>query len=95
MGLARNTDFNLYFKTLQYAMEGFQMLSDPRKINVSADRIKVVSVPATNTFQGTLQRWSVYEKEDQERTAILNNMQLQDQVKSGMLLKAIEKGRRG
>ena len=94
MGLARNTDFNLYFKTLQYAMEGFQMLSDPRKINVSPDRIKVVSVPSTNTLQGTLQRFNLYDKDDQERTAVLNNMLLQDQLKAGMLIKTIEKGRR-
>lgn len=95
MGLARNTDFNLYFKRLQYPMEGFQMLSDPRKLNVTPDRVRIQTVPATTTLQATLQRFNIYTKEDQEQTAVLNNMLLQDQVQAGTLIKVIEKGVRG
>jgi predicted Zn-dependent protease len=95
MGLARNTDFNTYFKTLQYAMEGFQMLSDPSKINVFPDRVKIMSVPSTASLQSTLQRMGVYDQKTQEQIAILNNMMVNDEVKSGVLIKIIEKGRRG
>ena len=95
MGLARNTDFNTYFKTIQHPMEGFQKLSDPGKINVEADRIRVVSAPSSRSLQATLQQFNVYDKNEQEATAILNNMQLQDQIKAGTLIKTIQKGKRG
>jgi len=95
MGLSKDADFNTYFRTLQQPMEGFQRLSDPSKINVSPDRIKIVSVSRSGTLQSSLQSQGVYVKEDQEKTAILNNMQLQDQMTPGTLIKVIQKGRRG
>ena len=94
MGLSRENDFNTYFRTLQYPMEGFQMLSDPSKINVAPDRVRVVSVPNGGTLQSILQRNGVYVKEEQEKTALLNNMKLQDNLKPGDLIKVVEKGKR-
>ena len=94
MGLSRNSDFNTYFKTLQYPMEGFQMLSDPSKIDVAPDRIKIVSATQSGTLQSILQKSGVYVKEEQESTAILNNMMLQDQIAAGTLLKVVQKGKR-
>lgn len=94
MGLSRENDFNAYFKTLQYPMEGFQMLSDPSKINVAPDRIRVVSVPRGGTLQSILQSNGVYVKDEQEKTALLNNMELQQNLKPGDLIKVIKKGKR-
>jgi len=94
MGLSRENDFNTYFKTLQSPMEGFQMLSDPSKINVAPDRVRVVNIPREGTLQSILQTNGVYVKDEQEKTALLNNMELQDILKPGDLIKVIEKGKR-
>ena len=76
------------------AVEGFQMLSDPSKINVAPDRIRVVSVPRGGTLQSILQSNGVYVKDEQEKTALLNNMELQQNLKPGDLIKVIKKGKR-
>ncbi|MEE9373791.1 MAG: M48 family metalloprotease [Saprospiraceae bacterium] len=94
MGLSKENDFNTHFRTLQQPMEGFQMLSDPSKINVAPDKIRVVSIPQSGTLQAILQRSGIYVKEEQEKTALLNNMQLQDNIQAGTYIKVIKKGKR-
>jgi len=93
-GISRDADFNTYFKTIQYPMEGFQMLSDPSKIDVAPDRVRVASASQSGTLQAVLQQAGLYTKEDQEEVAILNNLTLQDQVSAGTLLKIIQRGKR-
>ncbi len=90
-GLANSTDFNTYYKTFQNTMTNFDRLTDPQMINVSPDKIKIREITRANTLGGYLSTIGVAEA-DQEEVAILNNMQVTDQLSAGTLIKTIERG---
>jgi len=73
---------------MQGAMKGFAMLTDQSKLNRKPNVVNVVSVKQTGTLQQALSSYSV-RSEDLNKLAILNGMELTDQVKAGMLIKII------
>ena len=91
-GLARSTDFNNYYRTFTSTITGFKRLNDESKMNVQPDQIRVRRTSRDETLASALGRMDV-NQEDMEPTAVLNNMQLTDQLPSGTLLKTIIRGR--
>ena len=90
-GLANAVDFNDYYRIFNNTMANFDVLSDPQMINVTPDRLKIRKVNRAATLQQALASLSV-PAEEMESIAILNNMQLTDQLPAGTLIKTIESG---
>ncbi len=75
-------------------MGGFKRLTDPRKINVTPDRIQIVTVSQTDRLDNIFRRYRIQDAE-METLAVLNNMMLSDQIPKGTLLKIVAKGQKG
>ncbi len=90
VGMAYTQDFNSYRPTFNNTMRNFRTLTDPAKINVQPDRIRIKTVPEDATLETTLRRFGMPEKQLAE-LAVLNGMELKDPVAKGMLIKTIGK----
>jgi predicted Zn-dependent protease len=89
-GLAARQDFQRYQNQFNQTMKGFNKLTDASKINVMPEKVKIVSVKSNGTFQQALNGYQVPSAR-QEEFAILNGMELKDQVQAGQLIKIIGK----
>lgn len=90
MGITALNNFDKYSRLFTQVMEGFAPLTDPERINVSPERIRVRSVPVSATLADALQRLNV-PQERLEELAVLNGMELNTRVEQGMLIKVIGK----
>jgi predicted Zn-dependent protease len=91
-GLTAASRYRTYASTFSRTMEGFSEVRDPSKLRVEPDRVRVRIVFATGTLRQTLQGFGVRE-ENLEKLAVLNGMQLGEQVHAGALIKVVEKGK--
>ncbi|MCC6726699.1 MAG: M48 family metalloprotease [Saprospiraceae bacterium] len=90
-GLSETVNFSSYESKFETCFKGFKALTDQSKINVFADKIKIVTVTKDGTLSDALKANN--QKSDRlEEIAILNGMQLKDKVQKGMLIKTLEKG---
>ncbi|MBT8233491.1 MAG: M48 family metalloprotease [Saprospiraceae bacterium] len=85
-GIAAKNDFNRYINTFEQTMGNFRKLTDQSKIDVTATRIKVLPVKRSGTLQNALTDLGSTQA-DLNELAIVNGMELGDQVSAGMLLK--------
>jgi predicted Zn-dependent protease len=69
-------------------MRSFRSLTDPARINVTPDRVRVSTVSATGTF-GTVVTGLGARSADLETDAIMNNVQTTDSVSAGKLVKVV------
>ena len=68
----------------------FIKLTDQSKINVKPDRIRIKNAKRSGTLKSVLQSYNM--KNDRlEEIALLNGMKLTDQIKTGTMIKVIEK----
>ena len=89
-GLAEPASYNTYKNLFRNTMEGFEKLTDRDKIAVKPDRIHIESINSPTTLSGALRNAGV--KSDRfEEMAIVNGMQLTDQLKRGQLIKVLKK----
>ena len=70
-------------------MTNFNRLTDPARLNVEPQRIRIREVQRDGTFADVLRAFGV-EQGDMERFAFLNNKLLNDQVRAGELIKIAE-----
>ena len=89
-GISLIADFNRYSNYFLNTMKNFKRLTDPNKINVQPERVKVKAAPRNGTLSQNLQQLGVPSKR-MEEIAILNSMELRDNIKSGTLLKVVGK----
>jgi len=90
-GLSAMTDFNTYVRTFSNTMQNFDVLTDPNMINVTPDRLKIRKVNRAATLQLALNSLGV-PADEMESIAILNNMQLTQQLPAGTWIKTVELG---
>ncbi len=90
-GLAETPNFNGYENSFTNCFKGFKSLNDQSKINVYADKLKIVTVAKDGTLADVLKA-NNQPTAKQEELAILNGMQLKDKVTKGMLVKTLAKG---
>ena len=90
-GLSSTADFNTYLRTFTNTMQNFDVLTDPAMINVTPDRLRIRKVNRVATLQTALNSLGVATSE-MESIAILNNMQLTEQLPAGTWIKTIERG---
>jgi len=85
-GISTSEKFNTYFSLFQSTMKSFAKLTDSSKINKKPTVINVKPAKSTGSLQSIFASYSV-NSSDYEELAILNGMQLTDQVKAGTLIK--------
>ncbi len=90
-GLTLTPDFNNFYRIFTNTMGNFDRLTDPARINVTADQIQIAQVSREETLESALTRMRL-SQEDMEEMAILNNMHLEDRLERGMLIKTIKRG---
>jgi predicted Zn-dependent protease len=89
-GIAQGIDFAAHQGEFNRTMLGFQTLSDPSKLNVQADHVRLRTVMFDATLNEALRSFGVNESKYKE-ISILNGLALTDRVSSGTLVKVIGK----
>jgi predicted Zn-dependent protease len=87
-GVTAEADFNTYVHLFDSSMASFSKLTDPSKINVNPRRIFVKQVQRTGTLADAFRFYNVPQAQYNE-LALLNDLELTDQVQSGKLIKII------
>jgi predicted Zn-dependent protease len=91
-GLANPSVFDKYLNTFERTMKGFKVLSDPKRINVKPDRIRLRTTKTAGTVESSLRSMGI-PKDDLDDIALLNGMELNENLPANTLVKVIEKGR--
>jgi len=87
-GVSTDTDFNTYSASFESSMKSFSVLTDASKINVKPKKILIKRVFRTGSLENAFTYYGM--KQDQmEELALLNNLELTDQVQAGKLIKII------
>lgn len=89
-GITTATDFNAYAQTFANTMQSFKQLTDPDKLNRTANRIDIKEVPRSMTLAEALRTNNVLQVQ-MEELAILNGMELGDRIEKGTLIKIVTK----
>jgi predicted Zn-dependent protease len=88
--VAAEADFPNYATIMESSMKTFARLTDPYRLNVKPDRVYVKPVQRTGTLASALSSYGV-SQEKMDELALLNNMELNDQVQAGKLIKIVSK----
>jgi predicted Zn-dependent protease len=91
-GFSSNSLFEDYQSTFTKTMTGFNKLKNKSKLNVQPYRLKIETVNKAGSLKKVLNGFDVPEDE-QEKLALLNGLDLNDNIKAGAQLKIIKKGR--
>ncbi|OGX89266.1 peptidase M48 [Hymenobacter lapidarius] len=90
LGVAAPADFPAYAPQFSGVAEAFQRLTDPDKLNRQPERIRIKKLALRSSLSKALTSNGVPEKRLEE-LAILNGMQLNEQVNAGSLIKVVGK----
>lgn len=89
-GMTGQNGYSEYGPTFSRTLSGFKTLNDPSKINVKPQKLAVRTVSRPGTLKAVLTRWGTPESE-LESLAVMNGMQLADNLSAGALVKTIVK----
>lgn len=89
-GVTDQKDFQKYEQSFDYIMTNFKKLTDPARLNVKAEKISVVKVKSSGTLARALSSYQMPSSRHEE-LAILNGMELQDQLQQGSKIKIVVK----
>lgn len=87
-GVSTEADFNSYTNLFNSSMSSFAKLTDASKINVKPKKLHVVKVQRTGTLADAFNYYRVPQSQQKE-LALLNDIELNEQVQAGRLLKII------
>jgi predicted Zn-dependent protease len=87
-GISTEADFPNYAGAMESSMKTFAKLTDASKINVKPKKVFVRKVQNTGTLASAFSSYGVPQDKMKE-FALLNNLELSDQVKAGKLIKII------
>ena len=90
LGMSYKQDFNANTGSFQQTMQGFRKLTDPSKINVEPEHIRIERIDSNTNLRAALQAAGVPSSRYEEM-AILNGMELNGPLSRGMLIKVVEK----
>jgi predicted Zn-dependent protease len=91
-GISSPSLFGSYEAAFGDTMGGFRHLSDPKRIQVKPDRIRIRTTDRAGSVKAALVSLGVPEK-DIERTALLNGKGPDERIPAKTLLKVIQRGR--
>jgi|SRR5690625_304139 len=89
LGVAPRQEFSKFSNYFLFTMDNFKTLTDPDRINVQPEKIKIVTVPFSMTLEEALRRNNMPAKRFEE-LAILNSMRLNDQLEANSRIKVIQ-----
>jgi predicted Zn-dependent protease len=89
-GLATRNGYSQYSPTFSRTFGGFRNLDDASKINVRPERLAVKNVTRAGSLRAILKQFGTPEGE-LENLAVVNGMQLEDNVSAGTLIKTVVK----
>lgn len=89
IGVSERGDFNNHVNTFQSTMTRFAAVTDQEKLNRQPERVRIKTVQRNTSLVQAFQDLGVSSKR-MEEFAILNGMQLKDQVEKGTLVKVIQ-----
>jgi len=87
-GVSTEADFANYAPTMEASMKTFAKLTDASRINVKPKRVYVKKAPRAGTLASTLSYFNMPQSM-MEELALLNNMELNDQVPAGKNIKIV------
>jgi len=87
-GVSAEANFPAYRSSIETIMRSFSRLTDPAKLNVNPKRIVVRPAPRTASLSGVFTSLGV-PGNLMEELALLNNLELTEQVQAGKLIKII------
>jgi len=87
-GISAETDFGYFSRSFESTMSAFSRLSDASKINIKPKRIQIVKVQKPGALTEIFTYYRVPQKQYKE-LALLNDMELSDQVQAGRLIKIV------
>lgn len=90
-GLSTGADFNSFHPTFENAMKGFATLNDRQKLNTQPNRIKIISIRSTSVSLEEAFKYYKVPADKFEEMALLNNMELNHELKKGDLIKILGK----
>ncbi len=90
MGIAELSKFNSYQPSFLFSMRNFKQLSDSEKLNRKPEVVRIKTIPQQMSLQAALQHFNMPENRFEE-LAILNGMQLNEQLSKGSLIKVVAK----
>ncbi|WP_009035080.1 M48 family metalloprotease [Indibacter alkaliphilus] len=90
MGIAEISKFPNYLPEFQRSMRDFRELKDADKLNRKPEVVRIKTTPRDMTLQEALQHFSIPQNRFEE-LAILNGMDLDDQLEQGKLIKVVGK----
>jgi predicted Zn-dependent protease len=90
IGVSGINDFNAYMNLFTSSMQSFREVTDPNILNRQPDRVRIKTVASATTLQQAFRNLRVPDNRMQE-FAILNGMNLTDQVPAGTLIKVVER----
>jgi predicted Zn-dependent protease len=88
IGVAAPNDFAAFNQVFTNSMQSFKTVTDQNILNRKPERIRIKTVSSTTTLRAALKSFGMADNRLEE-LAILNGMQLNDQVEKGMLIKTI------
>ena len=94
LGVAPKQEFSKQSNYFLFTMDNFKTLTDPARINVKPEQIRVVSVPTSMTLEQALRRNNMPTDRFNE-LAILNSMELNQTLPAKEKIKVISKGGSG
>jgi predicted Zn-dependent protease len=89
-GVCDQKDFQQYEQSFDYIMTNFKRLTDPDRLNVKAEKIKVVTLRSAGTLSNALASFNIPSQRHNEM-AILNGMEVTDQLEQGAKIKIVAK----
>jgi len=88
LGVTKSKSYFTYSGAFENTMRKFKKLTDPARINVKPERIKVVKVSNTGTLQDILRSFNT-PSDRMEEIAVLNSMMLTDNITAGTRIKVL------
>ncbi|MCA1760403.1 MAG: hypothetical protein LC658_11600, partial [Bacteroidales bacterium] len=87
-GVSSDIDFNSFASLFESTMKSFNRLTDASKLNIKPKRVRIKKVQQNGTLADAFRYFGVPQSQMNE-LALLNNLELSDNVKSGKLIKII------
>jgi predicted Zn-dependent protease len=86
--MTRWNHYSQYAPTFSRTLGGFKNLDDPSKIKVTPEKLVVKTVTKAGSLKAILKQFGTPDDE-LENQAVLNGMQLTDNVSAGTLIKIV------
>lgn len=90
-GICNGPEFNTYAGYFESTMKNFDSVSDPSKLNVQANRIRVKTIRSASVSLSDAFEYYKVPQEKYNEFALLNNMELNHTLRKGDMIKVLGK----